>query len=164
MDKRNALNDMRVDDVWTLVEENPSVIGADEPLVNLLDKVARQGSRDTIYVVTKSRRLCGTVSVRSLLSQLFPLQAIGQDADGARPSRFGAVSVGEVMNLKPRFVTRNTRLSEMARIMMRDRVNELPVVDERLRLHGEVSIRELFSGYLRMRGGPPLPPLGSAQG
>lgn len=158
MHKRNVLREMCVGDVWKLVEEKPTIILADEPLVKVLKKIVKRGLRDTVYVVTKSQRLCGTVSMRALLTQLFPLQAVGEDGGAGARFHFGAVTVGEIMNLKPRYVTTATPLSEMARIMMRERVNELAVVDERMRLRGEVNVAELFSGYLRLRDAPPDPP------
>jgi Mg/Co/Ni transporter MgtE len=139
-----------------LVTEKPAVVRPDASLQDLLEVVAGKDCTTQVYVVNEEGKLCGTVPLDRLVAQLFPLQGITEDwsMDMREGPRFGVASVQEIMDLKPRYVTRSTPVGEMARSMMRERVTELPVVDDRMVLLGVVGVRSAVRGYLRMDSAP----------
>jgi CBS domain-containing protein len=49
------------------------------------------------------------------------------------------------MRLRPLYVTRDTRLVDAVRILLRERVTELAVVDERMRFLGELTAARLLA-------------------
>lgn len=150
MRKRTALHDLTVGDLCPPNDDLPPVVEQDATLLHLLERLARGESLEPAYVVTKSRRLCGTVRVSNILAQLFPLQALGmEETPGSR--HYAAAKVQDVMDLKPRYVIRDTTLAEAARIMMREKYNRLPVVDGRTCLRGEITASRVFAHYLQLR-------------
>jgi len=158
MKNRASLNQMSVGSIWHLVTEKPTVVRPDASLQDLLEVVAGKDCTTQVYAVNDEGKLCGTVPLERLVAQLFPLQGISEDwsMDMGEGPRFGVASVQEIMDLKPRYVTRNTSLGEMARSMMRERVTEFPVVDDRMVLLGVVGVRSAVRGYLRMASAPTL--------
>ena len=151
MENRASCNQTTVDSLRHLVKDRPTVIRPDASLHELLEVVARKKCTTQVYVVNEEGKLCGTVPLNCLIAQLFPLQAITEywsKRQGSGP-QFGATSVQEIMVLKPRYVTPNTPLCEMARSMMRERVTELPIVDDRMVLLGIVGAHSAARSYLR---------------
>lgn len=154
MDKRNLLDALRVGDVWELVVENPTTIGADATLARLLETMVEDVRTRHVYVVDGERRLLGVVRMTAVTKLLFPLQALGvrmSEPQLFHLVNFGGRTVGDVMNKNPRTVRRDTKLQEMARILMEENITELPVIDAEKRLVGQVNMYEIIKAYLSVR-------------
>lgn len=154
MEKRSLLNALTVADVWELVVEKPSTIGPEAPLVELLEKAVEDKRTRHVYVVDGERRLLGTVRMTTVTELLFPLPAL--DAVMSEPYLFhrinlGSQTVGEFMNKNPRTVQTDTGLQDLARILIEERITELPVIDESKVLIGQVNMYEVIQAYLQVR-------------
>lgn len=53
------------------------------------------------------------------------------------------------MDESPRFVRKSTSLRDMAGILMQEKINELPVVDDDMHIVGQINIYEVFMVYLQ---------------
>ena len=154
MEKRNLLNALTVSDVWELVVENPSAIGPDAPLVELMEKMVEDIRTRHVYVVDDGRHLQGVVRMHMVTGLLFPLQALGTvmtDVNLLRYVNLGGQFVRDVMNIKPLSVRADTSLHDMARVLLEEDLTELPVVDEANRLIGQVNMYEIIKAYLQLR-------------
>ena len=85
---------------------------------------------------------------------LFPLQALG--AGMSEPHLFHQINLGgqtvrDVMNKEPRPVQADTGLQDMARVFLKEKIIELPVVDKANRLIGQVNMYEIIKAYLQFR-------------
>ena len=65
---------------------------------------------------------------------------------------FETKTVGDIMNDSPRFMKEDTLLSDMADIMVQENINELPVVDDKMHIIGQLSLYEVTTEYLKKVG------------
>lgn len=154
MDKRNLLNALHVGDVWELVVENPTTIGPDATLAELLETMVQDTRTRHVYVVDERRKLLGVVRMTTVTELLFPLQALGAQTSERllfRPVNFGGRRVIDVMTIEARAVRKDTKLQEMARALLEEQITELPVIDEEKRLIGQVNMYEIIKAYLSIR-------------
>ena len=154
MDKRTLLNALTVEDVWELVVDKPSTIGLDAPLAELLERMVEDTRTRHVYVVDEQRCLVGVVRMTTVTGLLFPMQALG--AEMSEPHLFyhvilGGQTVRDVMNKEPRSVRADTDLHVMARVLLEEKITELPVVDKDNRLIGQVNMYEIIKAYLQLR-------------
>lgn len=148
------LNALTVSDVCELVVENPSAIGPDAPLVELLEKMVEDIRTRHVYVVDDHRHLQGVVRMHMVTGLLFPLQALGtvmSDVNLLRYVNLSGQFVRDVMNTSPLSVRADTSLHDMARVLLEEDLTELPVVDEKNRLIGQVNMYEIIKAYLQLR-------------
>jgi Mg/Co/Ni transporter MgtE len=154
MRKRSVLNSIHVDEVWHIVVETPTSIAPDRPLIDLLWKIIDDTRTRHVYVVDGAQRLIGSVRLTTVVEQFFPFEAM---TTKELPRQFfshihlGAKTVRDIMLDKPFYVKKGTSLSEMAHILIREKINELPVVDDDMRLIGQVNMYEVITRYLQLR-------------
>lgn len=99
-----------------------------------------------LYVVDGQGRLCGSLSVLTALEQLTALQIAETHGHSAKDRAPGPdrPRVRDIMDLRPRYVTRDTPLPEAVQMMLRERLTELPVVDRRMHLLGELRALDIL--------------------
>ena len=88
--------------------------------------------------------------MNSVVEYLFPYDAIIEQNSlyDAYLSDVGAHTAADLMASPAVRVTGETSLGEMARLLMREGINELPVVDGQEHLIGQVKMYETISAYL----------------
>jgi CBS domain-containing protein len=152
MHKEILLKKMEAKDIRSLLIENPSIISQDAPINELLAKINEDLRTRHVYVVDKENKLIGAVRMNSIVQYLFPMSAIIQqttdDIHHLSSVNFQAGKVFEIMNKNPSYVFESTNLAEMATILMKEKINELPVVDKDMKIIGQVNVYELILAYL----------------
>jgi len=154
MDKRSLLNALTVENIWELVVDNPTSIGPDASLPELLETMVEDTRTRHVYVVDEQRQLIGEVRMTTVTGLLFPLQVMGSvilDFYAFRHVNLDGKTVREIMNKKPRSVRPDTCLDELARILLQEKITELPVVDAHNKLVGQVNVYEIVKAYLQLR-------------
>jgi Mg/Co/Ni transporter MgtE len=154
MDKRSLLNSLTVEDIWELVVDNPSTIGLDIPIVELLEKMVEDTRTRHVYVVDEQQHLVGVVRMTAVTGLLFPLQAL--NVEMSDPYLFQHVNLGgrtvrDVMDKKPHSVRADTGLQDLARVLLKEKITELPVIDKANLLIGQVNMYEIIKAYLQLR-------------
>ena len=151
MQNESPLAEKCVSDVWNLVVRQPSTVTLNDSIRHLLQiTIADTRTRHT-YVIDANRILIGCVRMNALVEYLFPIEAIVRDVEQAYTitlNRLPARTIEELMDPKPKFVHPFTPLSEVANILMEEKINELPIVDDSHRLVGQVNIYEMIMSYL----------------
>lgn len=146
------LGALTVADVRHLLVEEPTVVRPDESVESLLAKMIEDPRTRHVYVVDEEGVLLGSVRMNTVVEYLFPLTAIIQHSSelslGTYVS-FSSKTIRDLMNDNPRFVQESTLLSEVARILIEEKINELPVVDQRRRVIGQINVYEIISAYLK---------------
>jgi len=147
---------MRVRDIRNSAVEHVAVIGPDDPVSDLLKKVAGNLHVHHIYVVDTNDTLVGCVNLDTVLKYLFPF--VGK-ATLIYPNLLevlaylGASSVSDLMSTSCPFVHEDTPVIKAAGIMIEEALEELPVLDSRDRLIGEVTLEEIVGAHLKIKGG-----------
>lgn len=104
------------------------------------------------YVVDKKGRLAGSVSMNDVVKYLFPFEAVVESSTELSVGKyayFETKTVGDIMNDSPRFIKEATLLSDMANILVQEKINELPVVDDQMHIVGQLSLYEVITAYLK---------------
>ncbi len=104
-----------------------------------------------VYVVDEEGSLVGVVRMNAVVEYLFPYNAIiehGMSLYAAYIPKGGVQTAADLMISPAVRVTGETSLGEMARLLMRESINEMPVVDGQERLIGQVNMYETISTYL----------------
>lgn len=152
MPEESGLEALRVKDVLNHVEVEPDVIHCDISPEELLRKMIANPHTRHVYVVDNAGRLCGAVRMNMVVEYLFPFTSLRAGSSEwllkTLPS-FDDKTLCDLMNDQPCSVTEDTPLAEMAEILMRERINELPVVDENRRIVGQVNVYNVIATHLR---------------
>lgn len=145
------LGDLQVKDIHHLLVENPASLSAGAPLRDVLAKMIEDLRTRQVYVVDDENRLLGEVRMNSVVEYLFPYNAVIEHSKSlydAYIPKVGAQTAADLMISPSLRVTEETTLGEMARLMIKEGINELPVVDEQERLIGQVNTYETIKAYL----------------
>ncbi|MBN2712183.1 MAG: CBS domain-containing protein [Planctomycetes bacterium] len=149
------LDKKSVRDIRNLIVADATTISPDCEIVDILKAINSDLRTRHVYVVDEENRLLGDVRMNRMVEFLFPYTAMiekGHDVLSGKFVPFGAKTAAEIMNREPSPVTENTHLSDVARIMMREQINELPVVDDEMHVVGEVNFYEIIAAYLNEVG------------
>jgi CBS domain-containing protein len=145
MTDNHSMSSLHISDLAWRTSQGEMTVSPDasvDDLLAMLDDVL--GMRQ-VYVVDKDGRLCGTISTLDLLAQSFPIANSASDVRIRLGLDGGASACArDLMKLRPLHVTTATRLTDAVRIMLRERVTELPVVDGRMQLLGEIGTRDML--------------------
>jgi Mg/Co/Ni transporter MgtE len=150
MEKRNFLGKMAISEVRNLIVKNPTTIKLNDNMDELLKKVNEDLKTCHVYVVDDHNKLIGSVRMNSIVQYLFPMAAVlsaGTTSTTKLNVNLFSVKVADLMKQDPFSVKESTSLSEMAIIMIKEQINELPVVDEDMTLIGQVNVYEIIEAY-----------------
>jgi len=150
MKKRNTLGNIRISEIRNLIVETPTTIGADEHIDKLLEKINEDLKTRHVYVIDANNKLIGSVRMNSIVQYLFPMGAmmsVGITDKINNEVNFFSKKVSEIMKKEPFWVKENWTLSAIAMIMINEMINELPVVDDEMKLIGQVNVYEIIEAY-----------------
>jgi len=103
-----------------------------------------------VYVIDEDNILTGSVRMHSILKYLFPYSSKltnGLTMEAGSVYNVFASEVAEIMKKDPFYVTDDDRLDKAAEIMLREGINELPVVDDNMKLVGQINVYEIIEAY-----------------
>ena len=152
MSRRIKPGDMKVADVQHFLVEEPTVIVAGEKIDELLGKIIADPRTRHVYVADEAGVLIGTVRMNRIVQYLFPFAAMveqGSELSIGNMANFNVKLVEDIMDERPKFVKSSTTLVDMATILMQEKNNELPVVDENMRITGQINIYAVIMAYLK---------------
>jgi CBS domain-containing protein len=141
------LNNLSVGNISNLVVKDPTIVGPDCTLDELLAKIVEDTRTRHAYVVDEGEHLVGSVRLSNLIQRLFPYGTLAAKGDAVimtLPHLLDTETVGEFMNTDPYYVNEETPLKEVAGIMAQENVGELPIVDDEKRVIGEVNVLEIL--------------------
>ena len=155
MNDEIRLADLKVRDIRHLLVEDPATVKPSTLLREVIQEMEKDLRTRHVYVLDDSGRLLGTVRMGSVVEYLFPFNAmIGIQTplyDSYVP-HLEAKTAADLMHSPAVKVNEETTLGEMARLLMREAINELPVVDENDQLIGQVNMYEVIKAYLEIEG------------
>ena len=150
MEKR--LSEAKVKDIMYAIVKDPTVVSENESISDVLKKILKDARSRHAYIVDDSGKLIGSLRINNIIAYLFPSLVFTDEISAFPVSTFveytNAKAVKDIMNNDPSYVYKDTTLKEMVKIMIEEKINELPVVDKNLKVIGEVNIMELIAYYL----------------
>ncbi len=149
------LSQVTVKSISNLIVKKPALVTPDSSIEDMMRAVIEDTRSRHAYVVDADGRLIGAVRVNNIIQYLFPSTVLLEIDGSPRVSSFleysNATKVKDIMNTRPKHVYETTTLSKMVRIMMEEKINELPVVDRAMKVIGEVNLLEIIAYSLKIR-------------
>jgi CBS-domain-containing membrane protein len=140
---------MRVADVRHPPVARPAVITPDQSIRRLLQLILEDPRTHHAYVVDRDGRMIGTIRLDALVRFLFPHESVDtSEGTGEMLRVLSADCAGDIMQEDFRWVKDSTTLEELVKIMIEDRVDELPVVDEQMRPVGEIGMIDVITAWI----------------
>jgi len=147
------LGNKKVKDISSLIVKNAATLNKDASMDELLEKIIEDTRSRHVYIVDENSNLLGSVRLNNVVEYLFPNTTLLETSNNMFVMKFLSYSsaklVEDIMINSPSFVYEETSLSEMVQIMIREKVNELPVIDQNRKIIGEVNILEVISYYTK---------------
>ena len=150
MKYRNSLIEMKVGEIMHLAVNNPTIIKADADMKELLFSINKDLRTRHVYVVNEEDKLIGSVRMNAVVKYLFPYCAAitsGISLSTRSTLNLFPDKVSDFMNKDPFFIKENDLLETCAKVMIEEKINELPVVDDNMKLIGQVNVYEMIEGY-----------------
>ena len=153
MDKRHQLAKIKIEEIMDLVVATPTTIKADADIDDVIIKINDDLKTRHVYVVDDENRLIGSVRMNTIVQYLFPLGAIftaGITTYNNLNVNIFSKKVSDVMKKDPFYVKPNAQLSEIASIMINEKINELPVVDDDMKIVGQINVYEIIEAFKKL--------------
>jgi Mg/Co/Ni transporter MgtE len=151
--REEKLSNVTVESISSLIVQTPALVTPETSIETMLRHVIQDTRSRHAYVVDADNRLIGSVRFNNIIQYLFPSTILLELDDTPKISSFmeysDATHVRQIMNTRPRYVQKSTPLAAMVRIMMEEKINELPVVDEQMHVIGEVNVLEIIAFALQ---------------
>jgi len=152
MDKSH-LKGLSVADIKRLVmsTSSPTVL-PDAPVEAVLAKFLETPRTRSLYVVDADGLFLGTVFLNSTIEYLFPFEAQlehARDLRSLQASKLFAKTAKDLMDKQSRRARESTPVSELAISMLRDNIDEVPLVDAEGKLAGYVNLYDIIERFLK---------------
>lgn len=156
MDRELLLGRKKVSDVQHLLVKNPTLVREDDDLDSVCASIVHDSKTRHVYVVDANNKFLGAIRMNKMVEYLFPYTALVEKSAKVLKGKAAspdAKCAADVMGERNLFVKEKTSLSEVARIFMREQINELPVVDDNMNITGQINFYEIIIGYLNDKKG-----------
>ena len=148
----SKLSKVKVKDIMDMIVKKPTLVKPNDTITEVLKKIINDPKSRHAYIVDNNLKLIGALRINNIIAYLFPSEVFIDDNSSIPVSSFveytNAKQISDIMNNDPSFVYPDTDLKEMVRIMLSEKVNELPVFDKNKKVIGEVNILELIAYYI----------------
>lgn len=151
------LEKVYVRDIRDLIVKEPARIKPECSVDELLRKIVEDPRTRHVYVVDDKGRLVGSVRFRDVVEHLFADTVMKEKGEVFVLSYhllYKPETAYDLMNSDPHYVREDTLLGEVIRIMIAEKINELPVVDSNKCVIGEINMLEIIAGYLSRKSEP----------
>ena len=149
------LSKIKVKDIMHLIVKKSTTISKDSSLDQLLSKILEDTTSRHVYVVNEGNKLIGSVRLNNTIKYLFPAISLQENTDvfeiGSYMEYSNAQKVEDIMNTVCSYAFDDSMISDVIRIMIREKTNELPVVDKEFRVIGEINVLEIIMYYLKQK-------------
>ncbi|HAA82258.1 MAG: CBS domain containing protein [Thermotoga sp. 47_83] len=136
---------MKVKDVCKLISLKPTVVEEDTPIEEIVDRILEDPVTRTVYVA-RDNKLVGMIAVMHLL-KVSGFHFFGfipkEELIRSSMKRLIAKNASEIM-LDPVYVHMDTTLEEALKLMIDNNIQEMPVVDEKGEIVGDLNSLEIL--------------------
>lgn len=138
-----------VGDLYDIVRSDAATIPEDATLRDAVEALLERHVTRKAYVVDKEGRPVGTITMETLMRHLG--YRIGARPSGVRSflrfvTEMESDKVKDFM-AKPSVVRKDTRMVDIVRKVVEDRLNDFPIVDENGKLIGELNTMNLLKAF-----------------
>ncbi len=141
---------LKVGNIRNLITREASIVREDDNLLKVAEEIVRDPKTRTVYVVNSDGKLVGLVPVLELVQYLYydsiPMEYIMYRF----PLTLSREPRAKDIMLPPVYVKDDESLQSALVKMFKNGLKELPVVDDRLHVIGDLNILELITAWVEM--------------
>ncbi len=138
----------RVGEIRSLMTSKPSIVKESCTLAEVAKKIVEDARTRTVYVVNDDEVLTGIIPVMELIQYIY-YRSIPQEYVLYRfPILLSTSPTAKDIMLSPVYVRDEDDVEDALIKMFKNRLEEIPVVDERLHVTGNLSILELIVAHI----------------
>lgn len=148
------MSDILAKDISEEVSAPPEIIRSNQPIDAVLDKFASDPNTRHLYVVDDDDRLVGSIRLNDLIEVMFPHSAYGIKIDFKQKGFFfyqKNILAMDIMKRNPLFVRNSTPLPDIIELMVSNVVNELPLIDDDMKVVSEINFLEIIRCYKKLK-------------
>ena len=132
------------------MRKNVVTMGPDESIVKAKELMTTNKIRH-IAIVEEDNTLIGIVSDRDIRSAM-PSSCLPEVERKQEEERIGKTKISEIMTRKPMTISPTNTLEDALLMMEKVRVGAFPVVDDKGKIVGMLSIRDLMRAFINVLG------------
>ncbi len=140
---------VRVKDIMDLVTTKAAIVREDAPLNDVLREMVKDPKTQSVYVVDKDGRLSGIITLNIALQYLYSDHIPPRYLEFNVSVIEGSKVVARDIMLPPVYVRSEEPASEAFVKMFENHLQEIPVVDENMKIIGDVHGLELIARKLK---------------
>ncbi len=147
------LSKIQISEIKDLIIKDPTIIYEDTKIKEIMSAIIKDIRSRHAYVVNDSGKLIGSIRTNSVIQYLFPTIFLEENQSLQISSylEFSNAKIAkDIMNRNPHYVYKHTKVKKLIKIMISEKINEVPVVDENIKLIGEVNIMEIIAKWLEL--------------
>lgn len=142
---RNSIRSAKVKEIRELLAKEAATVSPEDSIQQVIEKLLANPVTRHVYVSDENNRMVGTIRMNQLVEYIFPYETIWlQDRYDAYLQTMYKETAGEIMLRDFLFVKDETTVSEMVTLMDKEKINELPVLNEKGQIIGEVNFMEVL--------------------
>lgn len=139
----------KVKNARKLITEKPSVIQENASLKELVLAITEDARTRALYVVDEDKKLQGTITLRELIKAAFVYHIRSVPVPWhSIYHTLVETTAGQVMSPEVIFAKDEDNLETVLNRMLENDIEEIPVVDDRMRVIGELNLLELLTAWL----------------
>jgi CBS domain-containing protein len=143
---------LKVADVKEKFSMVPAVVDVKTTVEDVLRNVVGCAESGCIYVEDRNGKLFGCIRPQSILNYCFPFEAmLWQNEFTGFMEVVHNESLGSIIDRDIHQVTDETEVSTVIMIMAREKIDEVPVVNDKGELTGRITLPSLVHLYLKSR-------------
>lgn len=153
MDTKEKLATTKVKDARNLLVKEPTTVKASASTTQILKSIISDTRTRHLYVVDDSKHLLGSILLNDVVKFLFPWAAAFDKYESVVlefNKIFSAKTAEDIMRTDPLYVYETDSLEDAATIMMESKINELPVIDKKRVIIGQINMYEIIEAYLKI--------------
>ncbi len=140
-----------VGSVRSLITTEPSVVVEDATLYEVAEEILRDPKTRSVYVINSERKLVGIIPVIELIQYMYYEYIPSEYITYRFPLALSRETCAKDIMLPPVYVRDDDSITEAFRLMFKENLKELPVVDRSMHVIGDLNILELIVAWKEMR-------------
>jgi len=141
---------VRVSDIRNLITKNASVVKEDDSLLKVAEEIARDPRTRSVYVVDKSGKLKGIIPVIELIQYLYYEYIPQEYVFYHFPLALSGKPIARDIMIPPVYVYDRDSITDALKKLFKNNLKEIPVVDENMKIIGDLNILELISAWIEV--------------
>ncbi len=141
---------VKVSDIRSLITKEASVVHPEDPLTRVAEEIVRDPKTRSVYVVDDEGKLLGIITVNLLIQFLYypyiPVDLISYELPFLLSREPKA---GDIMQ-PPVWARDDESITDVLVKMFKHGLQELPVVDEEMRVIGDLNVLEFIDAWLSL--------------